>query len=101
MQKKLFIESNPSQTIRLFLEWLVETAMFRQFILEKYALNYNPNSSINFYDLFDARVLEKSENRTTESTQQNMETIMKNCKIINKKAKTFKDRFKDFLSNNN
>lgn len=75
--------------------------MFRQFILEKYALNFNQNNSINFYDLFDARVLEKSENRTTTTTQQNMETIMKNCRIINKKAKTFKDRFRDFLSNNN
>lgn len=51
-----------------------------------------------FYDLFDSRIM-KNENES-HSTQQNMEMIMKNCKVINKKGKTFKDRFKDFISSN-
>lgn len=48
-----------------------------------------------FYDLFDSRVL-KSE-KDSNTTQHNMEMIMKNCRVINKK-KTFKARFKDFIS---
>lgn len=87
------------------MEWFVETAMFRHFVHQKFATNDN-NNALNtswmgeskFYDLFDSRIL-KSENESS-STQQNMEIIMKNCKVINKKAKTFKDRFKDFISSN-
>lgn len=108
MQKKLFIESHSSQSYRLFLEWFVETAMFRHFIHQKFTQNDHQNSEANvpswmadsnFYDLFDSRIL-KNEHEST-STQQNMEIIMKNCKVINKKGKTFKDRFKDFISSNN
>lgn len=105
MQKKLLIDSHTSQTYRLFLEWFVETAMFRHFVSRKFpsrqsSVQLYDLASVrdtNFYDLFDARLLEKSENKT-KSTQ-NMENIMKNCRIINKKAKTFKDRFKEFLNN--
>lgn len=103
LQKKLFIESHSSQQYRLFLEWFVETAMFRHFIHERYNKRQNvdetatPNST--FYDIFDARVLEKSQMKS-KSTQQNMENIMKNCRIINGKAKTFKERFRNFLSSN-
>ena len=60
----------------------------------------NGNGSLTddgYYDLFDARSLEKSENKT--KTNQNIENLMKNCRIINKKAKTIKERFKDFLNN--
>ncbi|XP_055312265.1 uncharacterized protein LOC129574366 [Sitodiplosis mosellana] len=106
-----FIASHSSQSYRLFLEWFVETAMFRHFVQQKFSepdpIN-GPNTASwmaqsNFYDLFDSRIL-KNENESS-STQQNMEIIMKNCKVINKtKTKTFKDRFKDFISsssNNN
>lgn len=106
LQKKLFIESHSSQSYRLFLEWFVETAMFRHFVNQKFTQHENANAfstswtaDSNFYDLFDSRIL-KSENESS-SSQQNMEMIMKNCKVINKKAKTFKDRFKDFISSNN
>lgn len=103
LQKKLFIESHSSQTYRLFLEWFVETAMFRHFIHEKYNKQNDADaetgSTSTFYDIFDARVLEKSLMKSN-STQQNMENIMKNCRIINGKAKTFKERFRNFLSSN-
>lgn len=73
--------------------------MFRHFIAHKYqaANDLATSQTANMYDLFDARLLEKSKNKT-KSTQ-NMENIMRNCRIINKKAKTFKDRIKEFMNN--
>ncbi|XP_031632575.1 uncharacterized protein LOC116346580 [Contarinia nasturtii] len=106
--KKLFIESHSSQSYRLFLEWFVETAMFRHFVHQKFTQKDMVASAglsvttvewmgaSKFYDLFDSRIM-KNENES-HSTQQNMEMIMKNCKVINKKGKTFKDRFRDFIS---
>lgn len=83
----------------MFLEWFVETAMFRHFMNTKYSLdNASECGDSNHYALFDARVLEKSENKT--KVDDNIEIIMKNSKIINKKAKTFKDRFKEFIHSN-
>lgn len=68
--------------------------------MRKYA---DPDAStegcdVNHYALFDARLLEKSENKT--NVDDNIEIIMKNSKIINKKGKTFKDRFKEFIHSN-
>lgn len=94
LQKESFIQSHPCPSVRLFLEWFVETSMFRHFIQSR--VDQDGDVTDSTYALFDARLLEKAENRT--KTAQNIETIMKNCKIINKKAKTFKDRFKDFLN---
>lgn len=72
--------------------------MFKHFIGEKFNKNEN-NTSSSFFDLFDASVMEKQQNKP----QLNMEIIMKNSRIINKKGKTFKERFKDLIgsSNNN
>lgn len=93
--------------------------MFRHFVHQKYSTagaGQRDNSSSNssgsgsgsgwsaeskFYDLFESRILKSKNESTSASTQQNMELIMKNCKVINKKAKTFKDRFKEFIGNNN
>lgn len=73
--------------------------MFRQFMNTKYLLDASDGCcDANHYALFDARLLEKSENKT--KVDDNIETIMKNSKIINKKAKTFKDRFKEFIHSN-
>lgn len=80
----------------------METAMFRHFVYQKFGHDNEVIETMvesKFYDLFDSRVL-KSENESN-ATQQNMEMIMKNCRVINKKAKTFKDRFKDFISSSN
>lgn len=102
-QKKQFIESHQSQTVRLFLEWFTETAMFQHFIEHKYHTNRSASHELatmhdeNMYDLFDARLLEKSENKTKAT--QNMENIMRNCRIINKKTKTFKERLRQLMNN--
>lgn len=79
--------------------------MFRHFVYQKFKneceageTEVDTTTESKFYDLFDSRIL-KSEHESS-STQQNMEMIMKNCRVINKKAKTFKDRFKDFIGSN-
>lgn len=74
--------------------------MFRHFMNTKFLLDDEGDASGDSYDyaLFDARLLEKSENKT--NIDDNIEIIMKNSKIINKKAKTFKDRFKEFIHSN-
>lgn len=72
--------------------------MFRQFMNTKYLLDMSENCDTSHYALFDARLLEKSENKT--KVDDNIEIIMKNSKIINKKTKTFKDRFKEFIHSN-
>lgn len=85
------------------MEWFTETAMFRHFISNKFPASHDQQSTLlsrqdpTLYDLFDARLLEKSENKTKPT--QNMENIMKNCRLINKKARTFKERFKVFMNN--
>ncbi|KAG4072183.1 hypothetical protein HA402_014412 [Bradysia odoriphaga] len=97
--KEVFVQSHGCKSVRLFLEWFVETAMFRHFMNTKYPLDasYDGDDS-SHYALFDARLLEKSENKT--NVDDNIESIMKNSKIINKKTKTFKDRFKEFIHSN-
>lgn len=72
--------------------------MFRQFMNTKYLMDGSEGCDSNHYALFDARLLEKSENKTR--VDDNIEIIMKNSKIINKKTKTFKDRFKEFIHSN-
>lgn len=73
--------------------------MFRQFMNTKYLMDDSDGGcDTNHYALFDARLLEKSENKTR--VDDNIEIIMKNSKIINKKTKTFKDRFKEFIHSN-
>lgn len=100
-QKKLFIESHLSQSYRLFLEWFVETAMFRHFVHQKFPTRSADDEidvESTFYDLFDSRILKSESDSNT--TQHNIEMIMKKCRVI-KKKKTFKDRFKDFFGNSN
>lgn len=103
--KEVFIESHPLASVNLFLEWFVETSFFRH-ILHNKAQFKSGNLAVervlvdeqleaNYYDLFDAKLLEKAENKS--KTDQSIENIMKNCKLINKKTKTFKERFKHFF----
>lgn len=104
LQKKAFIESHSSPTIRLFLEWFTETAMFGHFVRCKYQDEQAQSkltsdislSKQNYYDLFDTKLLEAGDDKL--KTTQNVENIMKNCRIINRKAKTFKDRLKELLN---
>lgn len=104
-EKDAFIQSHPVASVNLFLEWFVETSLFRHFLnnkpqfgggnvaQERVVLDEQLGQS--YYTLFDAKLLEKAENKS--KTDQSIENIMKNCKLINKKAKTFKERFKHFF----
>lgn len=85
--------------MRLFLEWFIETAMFGHFVRCRYQAEQaqsNQSSDQHYYDLFDTKLLETGQNRLKNA--QNVENIMKNCRIINRKAKTFKDRLKELLN---
>jgi hypothetical protein len=124
LQKDKFIQSHGCPSVRLFLEWFLETSMFRHFLNTKSFIaassttssgpdsrmnntsnhkqnkgNNNNNQNHKFYTLFDSKLIEKSENKTktTHTYANNMELIMKNCRILNKKTKSFKDRFKDLF----
>jgi hypothetical protein len=62
--------------------------------------NNATNSGQKFYTLFDSKLMEKCESKsktTNNAYASNMELIMKNCRILNKKTKSFKDRFKDLF----
>lgn len=103
-EKDMFVQSHPNATVNLFLEWFVETAMFRHFQNNKI---FKPDNKLvdstllekhtdgNFYAVFDAKLRERAQNNS--KTDQNIENIVKNCKLINKKGKTFKERFKHFF----
>lgn len=101
--KEIFIRSHPVASVNLFLEWFVETSLFRHFWYNKPQFGGEAGERIvadhqleeNYYALFDAKLLEKAENKS--KTDQSIENVMKNCKLINKKAKTFKERFKHFF----
>lgn len=93
--KEEFIQRHQSQNIKFFLEWFVETSMFRNFINDRFVEN---SSSDDFYKLFDARILEKCNDTSNKNTMENIKAIVANSKIINKKGKTFKEKFKKFFS---
>lgn len=81
--------------------------MFRHFIQKRFPIKENASndddpvagSDDKFYDLFDSRIY-KSDNYST-GTKQGIEAYKKNFRDINKKTRTFKDRFKDFISSSN
>lgn len=93
--KEEFIQRHESQNIKFFLEWFVETSMFRNFINDRFVEN---NSGDEFYKLFNARILEKCNDTNNKKTMDNIRAIVTNSKIINKKGKTFKEKFKKFFS---
>lgn len=77
--------------------------MFRHFIQKRFPTKQNASSDddpvagsdTKFYDLFDSRIY-KSDNEAA-GTQQGIEAYTKNFRDINKKTRTFKDRFKDLM----
>lgn len=100
------------------MEWFLETAMFKQFLNQK--ANYDclklelkdetnektiKKSLTTYYDLFNTKVLEKSEtysdgkNRYNSQQMKNVEMLLKSSKQLNRKQKNFKNRIKDFLNN--
>lgn len=98
--KEKFIESHGGDfTVKYFLEWFLETTMFKEFFRKKSEhdkLREEGATSPNYFDLFNTKVLEKSATISTHQQRKNVELLMKNSRQLNKK-RNFKDRMKDFL----
>lgn len=100
--KEKFIESHGDQSVKFFLEWFLETVMFKEFLSAKGEHDKQREDGVtapNFFDLFNAKVLEKSATLSNQQQRKNVELLMKTSRQINKR-RNFKDRIKDFLSSN-
>jgi DENN domain-containing protein 2 len=90
--KRKFIDSHQDRSTKYFLEWYVETVMFKDFLERKKENNKEANNGrTSYFDLFDAKIVAKSAGQ-----RESAETFMKNSKRRNKK--NFRDRIRDFLS---
>lgn len=106
-EREGFIQSHPVASVNLFLEWFVETSLFRHFLNNKKefgsgggerSVMLDDQLEEGYYTVFDAKLLEKAESSSNKSkTDHSIENVMKNCKLINKKAKTFKERFRQLF----
>lgn len=98
--KEKFIETHSDQAIKFFLEWFLETVMFKEFLRKKIEddKQREENASVsNYFDLYNTKVLEKSVTISNQQQRKNVELLMKNSRQLNKK-RNFKDRIKDFFS---
>lgn len=97
--KDSFIESHGDEAVKFFLDWFLETVMFKEFLRKKAdndRQREEGTASSTFYDLFNTKVLEKSATMSTQQQRKNVERLMKNSRQLNKK-RNFKDRIKDFF----
>lgn len=97
--KEAFIELHTDEAVKFFLDWFLETVMFKEFLRKKADSDRQREegtTSSTFYDLFNAKVLEKSATISAQQQRKNVERLMKNSRQINKK-RNFKDRIKDFF----
>lgn len=100
--KEKFIELHSDQAVKFFLDWFLETVMFKEFVRTKNEhdkLREDGVTTPNYFDLFNTKVLEKSVTLSNQQQRKNVELLMKNSRQINKR-RNFKDRIKDFLSSN-
>jgi hypothetical protein len=100
--KEKFIESHSDQATKFFLEWFLETVMFKEFLRNKSEHDKQREegaTASNYFDIFNTKVLEKSATISNQQQRKNVELLMKNSRQLNKK-RNFKDRIKDFLSSN-
>jgi hypothetical protein len=96
LQKEEFLKDQKSLSTKYFLEVFLESYMFKEFLD-----NMKKDRSHDDYRLFFAKILEKSTDKSKFSSNEAIETIVKNFKIINKKdKKSFAKRLKDFLNVN-
>jgi hypothetical protein len=98
--KEKFMELHSDLAVKCFLEWFLETVMFKEFLRKKGDHDKQREDGAtaqNFYDLFNAKVLEKSVTISNHQQRKNVELLMKNSRQLNKK-RNFKDRMKDFFN---
>lgn len=89
LQKRELIESQTSASVKLFLEWFIETSMFQNFL-------HTLDSEKLYYQPFFLKLQEKS--YTINRSYQNVEALIRNCHIINKKSNTYYNRLKALFS---
>lgn len=101
-EKNQFIETHKDQATKYFLEWFVETVMFKDFLVRKKE-NEKQREAMgqitNYFDLFNAKVLEKSATLSNHQQKKNFQLLMKSNKQ-HKQKRNFKDKIKDFLNHN-
>jgi hypothetical protein len=98
--KEKFIESHADLAVKYFLEWFLETTMFKEFLRKKSEHDKQRDEGAtapNYFDMFNTKVLEKSATISNHQQRKNVELLMKNSRQLNKK-RNFKDRMKDFLT---
>lgn len=99
--KNKFIEAQSDQATKYFLEWFCETVMFKDFMVrrrdfekERESGQVNPSK---YFDLFNAKILEKSATLTNHQQRKNVEKLIKSSKL--KTKRNFLDKIKDFMNN--
>lgn len=96
-----FIEMNKDQATKYFLEWFFETVMFKDFFERKKEneklreANSGQSNTPNYFDLFNAKILEKSVTMTNQQQRKYFQMLMKSSK---QKKRNLRDRIKDFLN---
>lgn len=98
--KEKFIETHSDQAVKFFLDWFLETVMFKEFMRKKGDHDKQREdgaTASNYFDLFNTKVLEKSATMSNQQQRKNVELFMKSSRQVNKR-RNFKDRIKDFLS---
>lgn len=89
-KKETFIKGQKNQSIEYFLDWFLDTAMFKLFLRKS-----NENGS--HFKVFNAKVLEKSATISHGLREKQLENALKNLKYSTTKRKTFTDKIKEFL----
>lgn len=95
--KTKFIQSQNDQAIRYFLEYFLDTIMFKEFLSKKQTdekLREEGQSSDNYFELFNIKILEKSATLSDNQQRKNVAMLIKSSK---QKKRNFKDKIKDFL----
>lgn len=98
--KHKFIESHEDQAIRYFLEWFLETVMYKEFLSKKQSddnqreSNSGQQPSENYFGLYNIKLLEKSATLSDSQQKKNIERLIKSSR---QKKRNFKDKIKDFL----
>ncbi|CAG9807774.1 unnamed protein product [Chironomus riparius] len=95
--KSMFIQSHNDQAIRYFLEYFLDTIMFKEFLSKKQndeKLREKGQSSESYFELFNIKILEKSATLSDNQQKKNIAMLMKSTK---QKKRNFKDKIKDFL----
>ncbi|KAG5667811.1 hypothetical protein PVAND_015780 [Polypedilum vanderplanki] len=93
-EKEKFIESHTDQGIKYFLEWFLDTILFKEFLIKKQQYDQQKDANGTF-ELFNIKILGKSATLATNQQKKNVEMLFKSA---HHKKRNFKDKIKDFLN---